>query len=388
MELFYHLPVVTRLPPHTSLISPFAMSMPNPTEPSGAIHVHLGENDGLHRIPADLLSTFADGLQELALLAASAERNCGTKKRMRFNTEFRSQFTVEFAPPASGSFFLPFFLTDKTRPLFSEAHNVLLLLMSMLSALSNNAPSIPGADRLSPEYKARFAQAVSKFVPAAGENWFVSVEANGIEEETCRSVTFSRAMADHAKTLFENPPPPEEETMSVIGELVSVNFEIYELKIRHPKTRKEISCSFRPEIVDQIVSNRESGVQVTGRFTLDSEGFPKTLSDVTSIIPVDLSPIAISKFNADGKTICPKDGQPISLSPRLDEDSRQLFVIEDEEIGLDVFATTRDELVSELTGQLAVLWLEYAKEDDSLLTESAKALKYRLLEKFREVRNA
>lgn len=368
--------------------SPFAMNQFATMEATGALHVHVGADDSSHRISADLLSTLAKTFQELALLAAAAERGRGTGERIRYTGAFCNEFVVEFATPEPGSFFLPFSLVNKLTPLCPDTKAVLCSLMAMLAALSAREQTIPGTERLSPSYKARFAQLVSRFVSPEENDWSVSIEANGMDEAKFRSVTFSREMSDHAKALFENPPPPKEETMSVIGDLVSIDFEKHELTIRHQQTKKEINCDFRPEIIDKIVSERESGVQVTGRFTLDADGFPKRLTDVTSVVPVDLSPISISTFSVDSTAIGTVDGQPIVISPKLDEDSHQVFVVEDESLGLDVFASTRDELVSEIQAQLSVLWREYALENDSKLTDSAIALKNRLLAKFKEVVHA
>lgn len=354
----------------------------------GAIHIKFPSDDGSHSISANLLCQLAGAFQELALLAATVERNLGTGERIRYTDNFRNEFVVVFSAPEPGSFLLPFSLINKLMPLCPDTKAVLTTLMVMLTSLSSGETNVPGTEHLSPSYKARFAQLVSKFVPSEENDWSVSVEANGMDDARLRSVTFSRAMSNHAKGLFENPPPPKEETMSVIGDLVSIDFEKNELTIRHQQTKKEIDCVFRPEIIDKIVSEREAGVQVTGKFTLDSDGSPKRLTDVTSVVPVDLSPIPISVFSVDSSTIGIADGQPIILSPKLDEESHQVFVVEDESLGLDVFASTRDELVSEVQSQLAVLWREYALEDDSKLTDSAIALKQRLLAKFKEVGHA
>lgn len=357
-------------------------------EATGSLHVHLGADDSSHRISAQLLCELAGAFQELALLAAAAERGRGDGERIRYPDAFKNEFVVEFSPPAPGSFLLPFSLVNKIAPLCPDTKTVQAALMSMLVSLSAQAATIPGLERLSPSYKARFAQLVSRFVSPEENGWSVSVEADGMEDERLRSVTFSRAMSDHAKGLYENPPPPKEETMSVIGDLVSINFEKHELTIRHQQTKKEIDCDFRPEIIDKIVSERESGVQVTGKFTLDSDGFPKRLTDVTSVVPVDLSSVALSSFSVGTVTVETIDGVPVVLTPKLDEDSHQVFVVEDDSLGLDVFAATRDELVAEVYAQLAVLWREYAMEDDGNLTASAIALKQRLLAKFQEVAHA
>jgi hypothetical protein len=46
------------------------------------------------------------------------------------------------------------------------------------------------------------------------------------------------------------------------------------------------------------------------------------------------------------------------------------------------------ELFDELKEQIWMLWTEYAKEDDAVLSEPAKVLKAALLRDFQEVANA
>ncbi len=172
--------------------------------------------------------------------------------------------------------------------------------------------------------------------------------------------------------------------MTVVGELVSVDFRTNSLVIKNYATHKQISCICRPEALDQILQNRSDGVQVTGKFTLDDEGNPRELSDVTSIVPVDLSRILVSSFKIGDKIIEVVSGKDVSFIPQLDDETKQMFVVTREDLGVEVFASTRDELILELNEQLAVNWLEYAKADDSELTETALSVKRNLLAHYKE----
>jgi hypothetical protein len=73
----------------------------------------------------------------------------------------------------------------------------------------------------------------------------------------------------------------------------------------------------------------------------------------------------------------------LTLTPKID-DSKQLYIIDYPELGLDVFAYTREELIEGINSDVAYLWEEYATTNDAL-TENAKALRNRLLEAIEEV---
>lgn len=59
-----------------------------------------------------------------------------------------------------------------------------------------------------------------------------------------------------------------------------------------------------------------------------------------------------------------------------------MFSLRIDEIGLDAFAETREELAVEVKRQLGMLWKEYALADDSELTASAQQVKRNLLAAF------
>jgi hypothetical protein len=100
---------------------------------------------------------------------------------------------------------------------------------------------------------------------------------------------------------------------------------------------------------------------------------------------LDLSPIELSRVEYAGRklTIAP----PLRVVPVLDE-SEQLLTALDAQIGLDVFAPTRKELLEEVSEQLVFLWDTYALSSDDDLTESAQKLKSNLLEHLKDTSHA
>jgi hypothetical protein len=72
------------------------------------------------------------------------------------------------------------------------------------------------------------------------------------------------------------------------------------------------------------------------------------------------------------------------LTPALD-DSEQLYTISYPEIGLELFAYTRQEITNDVKSDIVYLWEEYAKAEDNALTEDAIILKQKLLNAIEEV---
>ncbi|MFN3398475.1 MAG: hypothetical protein ACK4ZS_08085 [Sulfurimicrobium sp.] len=77
----------------------------------------------------------------------------------------------------------------------------------------------------------------------------------------------------------------------------------------------------------------------------------------------------------------------MAVEPTLDDD-KQFLCLNHEELGIDVFANTREQLAVELAEQLAMLWDEFALANDDSLEPSAQQLKQALLRTFEEVSDA
>ena len=354
--------------------------------PLACLHIHYGD-DNAGEIPAGLLIQLCSGLRELALLTAAGLSDKGNV--IRFSESFAGEYEIICSLPQPGSYRLPFSIRSRTKPLLDDTARVVSALMLALSTLdTSNSSCASVLDKLSPSNRVRFSHTVSKFLPGPEEIWNVSLEADPDstgKAPTC--ITFTSDLADRAKHVLEDAPPPPSDVMSVIGELLAVNFEHNSLTLRHGQTKRQIECTFRPEIVDQIIQNRGNGVQVTGTFTLDADGMPVALADVSSVVPVDLSPLAVPQFSVNGHVFRQSGIEPLFLIPVLDEDSGQLFTVCDDSLGIDAFAETRAQLVEEVREQLAFMWQEYALADDETLTESAQKVKAILRASFKEVSN-
>jgi hypothetical protein len=106
------------------------------------------------------------------------------------------------------------------------------------------------------------------------------------------------------------------------------------------------------------------------------------LTDVTRIEPVDLSPMMFEIFEQGERALY--FDPPLVLEPSLDEETRQLLVVTDEDLDIHVYAQTREQLADDLAAEVFFLWDEYAQESPDKLTDKAKALQTQLLNRCRE----
>lgn len=93
----------------------------------------------------------------------------------------------------------------------------------------------------------------------------------------------------------------------------------------------------------------------------------------------------IDRVSYGGLTL--RSRTPLILEPVID-DSGQLLCIERDDLGIDVFAPTRNALLTELNEQLIMLWREYALAENDTLDTGARELKQALLATFAETHDA
>lgn len=79
---------------------------------------------------------------------------------------------------------------------------------------------------------------------------------------------------------------------------------------------------------------------------------------------------------------------PLILTPGIDEETKQLLVVEEPKISLHAFAYTRDELIHEINEQIIILWDEYVIVSADELASDALQLRETLIERIEEVENA
>lgn len=105
-------------------------------------------------------------------------------------------------------------------------------------------------------------------------------------------------------------------------------------------------------------------------------------ADERASCEIDLSPMTFDTIERDARRLAFEP--PLTLTPTMDEESGRLYVLADDELGIDVFAPTREQLADEVAEQALFLWDAYAKESPERLTAKARQLRDALLARVRE----
>ncbi len=334
----------------------------------------IGSETENHQVSIETMTQVLSGIQKTVYLLASAKHNYPLQKRFMPNREIKKSYTLTCGLPEAGSYVIP--LSQVEQPTLIDGVSILDDLAVLFNAIAE--ASFDKLQTLLPDsrYREKVLREATRFLPKPGGNWGVSFQQGNrpliaLESKSVRTVENWLIQAEMQDTI-----------MTVTGELIRIDFDKNLVTLRYPPTNRESECSYVEEIEDNIIESRRELIQVTGRFTLDAEGHPMRLVDVSRIESVDLSPMTFSVVEHSGRVL--KLNPPLILEPDLDEDTQQLLIISDSELDLYVYAQTREVLADDLIAELFLLWDEYAQADDGELTDVALKLKAKLRVRMQE----
>ncbi len=333
-------------------------------------------------VPVEVFFSTLKSLQQAVYVVGLARLEQPIRQRFRLSTELKQRFQLRMGVPSSGSFVQPVWVDD-ARPqqqIADQALDVLGEVWTAASAISEGRFSKLNALLPDPTHRERLISAFESLAPEAGVGWEVKLSSNGSDDVTFNPRFRKRIFEARAASESEED---HEETLTVTGELIRIDFSSYTLTLKYPPTKKEIKCSYRPAIESMIIEKRRDLIQVTGSFTLDDEGHPKELSDVSRIVELDLSPIVIERFEGEhGEWIV---DPPLHVQPEPDPDTKQHLFAEDESLNISAFGQTREELATAIEEQIEFLWESYVDAPEADLAESARTLRAALQGRIRRV---
>jgi hypothetical protein len=331
-----------------------------------------------HEIAASVLVRVLGGLQETAYVLGAASENRPIGQRLKPTAEHRARYQLRCGVPESGSYRMPLTIGSHAGqpPLTYDLETVPKQLFGLLHALQHDEPSrlrdiIPDSRVLNLALRK-----LETALPKPGETWELGFGLGHYGE----AVVNSRDARVIERILQVAPEP--DTVMTVTGELIRIDFQKYRVYLRYPPTNRELECVYVPDIEDTLIDKRRDYIQVTGQYTLDEDGNPKGLTDVTKIEAVDLSPMTFEyvPYGSGMLHLTP----PLTVNLTLEEESKQTIGAIDESINLYAFAPTREDLADEIAEHLVFLWRSYALEEASKLSPKAKLLRVSLLARIQD----
>jgi hypothetical protein len=338
--------------------------------------------DGGSEVPVSVLTQSLSTLQELILLFALHEEGGALRQRLRLSEELKTHYVLHCRPPQPGSFAVTARVGSRGgRDLFP--HERIVKVVGNLNTFARAAVAGEEArlTELLPDSRLR-NRALSRLInlsPTAGSGYRHEL-GNGVGPLAVLDESLSVRIEAWLKS-----PAERAEIQTVTGRLEAISFSDHKVTIHYAPKGRWLECIYEDDVEPMLLENPRGLIQVTGRVVSDEEGHPRKIVEVEEIREVDLSPFVVDVIPVGRGAIQARSA--VSLTPVLSE-SEQFLCLEHPAWDLDVFAPTRQELVAELREQLAMLWMEYATEDDAALSEPALRLKAALLTDFREVQHA
>jgi hypothetical protein len=321
-----------------------------------------------HTVPVEVLLHTLDGLQQAVYVLAAAKEGQVVRERFRVSPDFRRQYQLLLGVAQPGSYALPLHVRSEQLS-FSAAgrseEGVLSQLYYLLQAVQAGSLDELRAVVADSRLRDRALRLMRTLLPKPGDPWAIGFTVQHHPEVV---VTPKAARTVEA---WVSQDDADDTIMTVTGQLIRIDFDQFKVAIRYAPRCRELECVYFPDIEDTIVENRREPIQVTGRCTLDADGHPVRLTDVTRIEPIDLSPMTFDLVEFGDRSL--RLDPSLTIVPTLD-DSEQLYVISDDELGLHLCAQTREQLAEELAEHLVFSWDTNAAEDPSRPIESAQHL--------------
>jgi hypothetical protein len=333
------------------------------------------------QVPIETLTQVLNGMQKTIFLLAMYHEKVEVRQRAVPPSHIRRRYEVLCSPVQPGSLVIPVEVGNPSADLFAPDDIASVVDIFQRAGEIVSSKTLVGlsdliGDRL---MRMRIVESFRSMVPKSGSGWKLRVA--GAEEE---GFSFSEGLHGPIKSYLKRSEE-DEAVQTVTGQLIKIDFSERKVTILYPVTKRALDCFYDESIEELLLENRREMIQVTGKVILDENDQPTKIIDVENISELDLSPFYLSDFQYEDRVI--KFQPPQYLEPHLDE-TRQLICLESPDLGIHVFAPTREEVLEELYEEIMMLWFEYAQERDEVLTDKAKELKTNLLRHLAEERVA
>lgn len=331
-----------------------------------------------HNVPALNLVQALEGLQRTVHLVAMMQEGREVRSRARVTRDIEERFQLLCEPSSAGSFYQSTFIAERDQSLFSpdEAREVAEVTRKLLSAIASGDErafknAVPDS-----AFRGPIISSVGKMFSGNSGRYRLDVEDKSGQVLVSGEDVFSTVESWRQSKSSKD-------TLSILTGYVSkVDFKERKLTLHIPSTGRLITCIYEEQIEGVLLENARDLVQVVGTIDLDDDGNPKRITDVQEVHAVNIDDIDVIELLP--ANLKPNALNNLRVKVELTED-KQTYLAALPELGIEVAAYTRSDLVSSLEAEIGFLWKNIAKEDDSLLAAKAKELKDKLNTLFVEI---
>ena len=327
-----------------------------------------------HKISSEILIKVIGGFQKIAWIVGAVSEGQTCDKRFRPSTDLKDRYQIDWGVPFKGSYGLPIYFEK------SESTSNLQKIFDIFNAVSSQ--NLDSLKKLVPDSRLRdkLLETFKDFLPRSWENWQIkyAIPSQIPAYLDATSYNIVKSWSIESRSAKQN------EILTIKGDLLSIDFEANKIIVRYPPTHRPIECIYLPEIEDSILENRKGQIEVTGKFILDDEGHLTRLTEVSRVQPVDFSVMMLNKLQIGERELF--FTPPLLLTPVLDEETSQFYVIENKELRITLVEQTREDLMVALSDQILFLWNTYACDEVELnaLTNDAQDLREKLRARIKE----
>ena len=335
-------------------------------------HLHFeGEAARGHTVPASALVQAVQALQRAIHLLAFAHEGRDFKERLRVGVELDRKYAVILKVPEDGGYDIPYVIGNTARTLL-EPEDIATVTAQHLASLdavrNNDQQALKRIIPLAP-LRRQYVTALKNMQSPKRTGLIVS-----IEDARKAKLLDGNTAAERLIPMLAEPLTPSVQPRVVTGRLDALDFQARKLTLSL-FTGRPLDCAYGDDFETALVENRREWIQVRGEAVLKDDDTLKALNNVTEILEVDKSSIAIDQATLGGQLR--KAEQPYTVN--VDFKPEDGFYTATGDFHLMVTAETRDELEASILEALAFLWNEYVLAEPTNFTADALTLRQRFI---------
>lgn len=349
-------------------------------QPEFRLHFE-GEATRGHRVPAAALVKVVQALQKsiqwLAFAYEGQGESPGQRQRLRLSYEMERKYAVTFGLPEDGGYVLPYRIGDTAHQLIppDDVKTVTHKYETVLQAVQVGDLLTFRREVTDANIRRKFTEELNAMQPPARTGLVVS-----IEDVRRRKILDGNTVSGKLLPLLVESPQrfiqPLIQPRVITGRLDALDFEARTLRLKLP-TARILSATYGDYSEPILLENARGWIQVRGEVTLNEDGTPYALHNISDIIEVDTSPIVVASLRFDQQSL--PASQPLEFAVTFDPAEGTYTATGP--FHVVVSAETRAELEATLDEELALLWEEYAVSEEPM-SEDAIILRDQLVEAF------
>ena len=338
-------------------------------------HLHFeGVVTDHHTIPAGALVQAIQSLQRSIQLLAMAYEGSEPRQRLRVSYDMEQKYAVVFGVPQDGGYDLPYTVGGAALQLFDPRDVAIVIEQHQKVLEAVEAGNMQALRQVMPSAHIRrlVVSELKKMQPPARTGLVVS-----IEDYRHTKLLNGRTAVDRLTPLLADTTPTAVHPLLVTGRLDALEFQTRTLKLQLP-TGRMLTGTYSEDFEPVLLENPREWIQVRGEAVSNEDDSLKALNNITEILEVDASPLAIESLDVGGVNL--KARRPFSVEVEFEPEEG--FYTATGDFHLMVTAEARQELEVAVNEALAFLWREYVNADPRDFSADAITLRQQLIALF------